>query len=95
MAERAVRRVIEGTRVALEQSGFPLKWWTFASRHFCMAHNITKYAGVSPWAMRHGRGEFKGLRVPFGALIDFHPSPVGESPSHKFSPNTVPGVFLG
>jgi hypothetical protein len=26
VAERAVRRVIEGTRVVLEQSGFPLKW---------------------------------------------------------------------
>jgi hypothetical protein len=95
VAERAVRRVIEGTRVVLEQSGFPQKWWSFAARHFCMAHNVTKYHGISPWAARHGRGEFKGLRIPFGALIDFLPSPVGATRDGKFAPNTEPGVFLG
>ena len=73
VADRAVRRVIEGTRVTREQFGFPQKWWSIAARHFCMAHTITKYHGAPPWAFRHGRGEFKGLRIPFRGSDRFPP----------------------
>ena len=39
-AERSFRSVIDGTRVNLEQAGLHHQYWSHASRHFCMAHNI-------------------------------------------------------
>ena len=33
LAERAVRRVLEGTRVVLDQAGLPPEFWSLACRH--------------------------------------------------------------
>ena len=41
VAERAVRTVVEGTRVLLEQSGLKHAWWPHAMRAFCKARNVT------------------------------------------------------
>ena len=35
VAERAVRRVTEGTRSVLLQSGLPHRWWAEAAKCFC------------------------------------------------------------
>ena len=35
------------------------------------------------------------LRIPFGALVDFLPSPVQGKQTPKFAPKSIPGVFLG
>ncbi|MCP3878846.1 MAG: hypothetical protein GY701_10710 [Sulfitobacter sp.] len=40
LAERMVRKVKEGARCLLVQAGLPPKWWTYAVRAFCFAHNI-------------------------------------------------------
>ena len=59
-----------------------------------VARNFESIEGLSPWESRFGGRKFEGLRIPFGALVDFRPSPVrGQQP--KFSPKGVPGVFLG
>ena len=41
VAERAVRTVVEGTRVLLEQSGLKHAWWPHAMRAFCAARNVS------------------------------------------------------
>ena len=63
----------------LEQAGFPPEWWPFAVMHFCFASNIAIVDCDSAWNKRHRNGHFKGLRVPFGSLIDFIPSPPPQS----------------
>ena len=52
------------------------------------------HRGLSPWESRFGGRKFHGQRIPFGALVDFRPSPIQGSPA-KFSPRATPGVFLG
>ena len=45
--------------------------------------------------MRHANAPFTGLRLPFGCLIDFKPSPVKGKTDAKFAPTSVPGLFVG
>ena len=33
--------------------------------------------------------------IPFGAMIDFKPSPTRSKPLSKFEPRAVPGIFIG
>jgi hypothetical protein len=66
-----------------------------AVQHWCFAHNThDDKQGESPWSKRHKKGKFPGKRVPFGALVDFLPSPIqGKNP--KFAPSASPGLMLG
>ena len=58
------------------------------------ARNFESIEGISPWESRFGGQKFTGPRIPFGALVDFRPSPIrGATP--KFAPKAVPGIFLG
>ena len=93
--EQKNRMIIGGATTSLERAGFPAKWWPYATKHFCMASNIEIVDGDSPWNLRHGKGQFKGLRLPFGCLVDFKPMKTREQESAKFDPKAVPGIFLG
>ena len=46
MAESAVRKVLEGTRAVLMQSGLPHRWWAEASRCYCFLRNVCDDVGV-------------------------------------------------
>ena len=94
LAERMVRKVKEGARALLIQAGLPPKWWTYAVRAFCAAHNIKMRTGNSIYHDRHGKGHYKGLRIPFGAAVKFMPTPrPGERAG--FAPVLRKGIFLG
>ena len=94
VAERAVRKVCEGTRTALVHAGLHPKWWCYAARHFCFSNNITTVNGESPWRQRH-KEVFKGPLLPFGCLVDFKPSPVKGKVGPKFASKAEAGIFLG
>ena len=50
---------------------------------------------VSAWCKLHG-AEFKGEKIPFGALVYFKPSGArANEQAHKFDPKGIPGVFAG
>ena len=38
-----------------------------------MARNIENRGDGSTWTRRHGDGNFSGVILPFGCLIDFYP----------------------
>ena len=42
---------------------------------------------------RHGKGHFKGLCIPFGALVDFMPQ--NDIKIESFGSTTIQGIFLG
>jgi hypothetical protein len=96
VAERMVRTVVEGTRTLLENAGLPLVYWPFAMKCFCLLYNVTHAFpdGSTPWTRRHDR-EFGSLLIPFGCLVDFKPTVEETKKLPKFSPQAVPGVFLG
>ena len=71
--ENKVKLVLHGARVLLRQAGFEPRWWPFAVRHFAMARNIENRGDGPPWTRRHGDGNFSGVILPFGCLIDFYP----------------------
>ena len=73
LIENKVKLVLHGARVLLRQAGFEPRWWAFAVRHFAMARNIENRGDGSPWSRRHGDGNFSGVILPFGCLIDFYP----------------------
>ena len=45
VAERTVRQVITGVRVALHAAGLPDPFWQYAASHWCHSHNITSGEG--------------------------------------------------
>ena len=73
LIENKVKLVLHGARVLLRQAGFEPRWWPFAVRHFSMARNIENRGDGSPWTRRHGDGNFSGVILPFGCLVDFYP----------------------
>ena len=71
VAEGNFRSVRGGTRVNLEQAGPHHSYWSYAARHWCMAHNIQDHPAIkSPWELWYGE-KFKGPNIPFGARIDY------------------------
>ena len=95
-AERAVRSVLEGTRVNLLQSGLNHWHWPHAARHWCLMQNILATGGkTSPWELRFGE-KFDGPMIPFGCLVDYWNGPRKKNKDNlRFDPTSSPGIFLG
>ena len=97
MAERAVRRVKEGTAAALVQSGSHHCWWVEAMETYCFLHNISDKLkdGRTARFNRFGKN-FKGQQFPFGSKISFKPSAPKDLDSlPKFGGKTLPRIFAG
>ena len=71
IAERAVRRVKEGTSAVLLQSGLNEKWWADSMECFSYLRNIQDLLsdGKTPYERRFGQ-PFKGPIIPFGSLVE-------------------------
>ena len=69
IAERAVRRVKEGTSAVLLQSGLNESWWTDSLKCHTYLRNVTDLSdGKTPYERRFGQ-PFKGPIIPFGSLV--------------------------
>ena len=96
VAERAVKRVIEGTRSVLLASGLPHRFWSDASKCYCQLRNFNDIVkdGKTPHELRHGHA-FPGLFIPFRSE-DYKPSSFKETQEQlKFHERTRKGIFLG
>ena len=67
IAERAVRRVKEGTSAVLLQSGLNESWWADSMECYTYLRNVTDLLsdGKTPYERRFGQ-PFKGPIIPFG-----------------------------
>ena len=97
IAERAVRRVKEGTSAVLLQSGLKkvggqILW------------NVTPICGTSQIYYLMGRpslndvsgNHLKDLFFPFRSLVEYHPTTAkDQSRIHQFGKKVLPGLFLG
>ena len=97
IAERAVRSVKEGTSAVLLQSGLNESWWADSMECYSYLRNVTDLLsdGKTPYERRFGQ-PFKGLIVPFGSLVEYHPfTAKNQSRIHQFGKKVLPGLFLG
>ena len=97
IAERAVRRVKEGTSAVLLQSGLDEKWWADSMECYTYLRNVTDLLsdGKTPYERRFGQ-PFNGLIIPSGSLVECHPiTAKDQSRIHQFGKKVLPGLFLG
>ena len=91
IAERAVRRVQEGTSAVLLQSGLDENWW--ADSMECYTYPLSDWK--TPCERRFGK-PFKGPIIPFGSLVEYHPvTAKDQSRIHQFRKKAFPGLFFG
>ena len=97
IAERAVRRVKEGTSAVLLQSGLNESWWADSMECYTYLRNFTDLLsdGKTPYERRFGQ-PFNGPIIPFGSLVEYHPiTAKDQSRIHQFGKKVLPGLFLG
>ena len=97
IAERAVRRVKEGTSAVLLQSGLNESWWADSMECYTYLRNVTDLLsdGKTPYERRFGQ-PFKGPIIPFGSLVEYYPiTAKDQSRIHQFGKKVLPGLFLG
>ena len=97
IAERAVRRVKEGTSAVLLQSGLNENWWAESMECYTYLRNVTDLLsdGKTPYERRFGQ-PFGGPVIPFGSLVEYHPiTAKDQSRIHQFGKKVLPGLFLG
>ena len=95
IAERAVRRVKEGTSALLLQSGLDEEWWADSMECKTYLRNIQDLLsdGKTPFERRIGV-PFNGPVIPSGAMVPYHPiSPKHLSRLHHFGRKVLPGIF--
>ena len=97
IAEKAVRRVTEGTSAVLLQSGLNENWWADSMECYTYLRNVTDLLsdGKTPYERRFGQ-PFKGPILPFGSLVEYHPITAKDrSIIHQFGKKVLLGLFLG
>ena len=97
IAERAVRRVKEGTSAVLLQSGLNESWWADSMECYTYLRNVTDLLsdGKTPYERRFGQ-PCKGPIIPFGSLVEYHTiTAKDQSRIHQFGKKVLPGLFLG
>ena len=97
IAERAVRRVKEGTSAVLLQAGLNDSGWADSLECYTNLRNVTDLLsdGKTPYERRFGQ-PFKGPIIPFGSLDEYHPiTAKDQSRIHPFGKKVLPGLFLG
>ena len=97
-AERAMRRVKEGTPAVLLQSGLDENWWADSMECYTYLRNIQDLLSDGKL---HTKGvlehHLKGPIIPFGSLAEYYYPISGKDQSriHQFGKNVLPGLFLG
>ena len=97
IAERAVRRVKEGTSAVLLQSGLNENWWADSMECYTCLRNVTDLLsdGKTPNERRFGQ-PFIGSIIPYGSLVEYHPiTSKDQSRIHQFGKKVLPGLFHG
>ena len=75
IAERAVRRVKEGTSAVLLQSGLSENWWADSMECYTYLRNVADYYLMGRRLMKDVLGNhLEDLLFPFGSSVEYHPT---------------------
>ena len=96
IAERAVRRVKEGTSAVLLQSGLNENWWADSMECYCDLQNIQDLLSDEKTSYERRFGKpCKGPIIPSGSLVEYYPKTANDrSRIHQFGKKVFPGLFL-
>ena len=96
LAERTNQFVLTTTMTCLLQAGLPQCFWRKAIECVCQLLNVEPADDdLSAWCKMRGK-EFKGVKIPFGALVFFkHSGARKVDQDHKSDPKAIPGFFAG
>ena len=97
LKEQYAELIKEGTSAVLLQSGLDEKWWADSMECYCYLRNIQDLLsdGKTPYDRRF-RIPFDGPVIPFGAMVEYHPTSAKDvSRLHQFGSKVLPGIFLG
>ena len=97
VAERAVRRVKEGTSAVLIQSGFSTDWWAEAMNCYCFLRTIVD-KGANSFTAYENRftTKFEGPVIPMGVEVNYMLiSAKDKARTHKFGDKLLNGIFVG
>ena len=97
IAERAVRRVKEGTSAVLLQPGLNESRWADSMEWNTYLRNVTDLLsdGKTPYERRFGQ-PLKGPIIPFGSLVEYYPlTEKDQSRIHQFGKKVLPKLFFG
>ena len=97
IAERNNQNILGMAKPALCRAGLPACCWPYAAPHACVMENThCEDSKESPWSLTHKKGEFDGIKIPFGARVYFKPSETrpGDVPG-KWEPDSLGGIFAG
>ena len=91
VAKRAVRRVKEGTAVALVQSALPEEWWVCVMERRCSLRNVhDKVADVKTAFEKRLGKTIDGPSIPCGTLVEHIPvTAKDKSRVHQFGKTTL------
>ena len=97
IAERAVRRIMEGTSAVLLQSGLDEKWWADSMECYFYMRKVQDLLSDGETTCEGRSGEPpSGPKIPFGSMIENHPiSSKDQSRLHQFGQKVLPGIFPG
>ena len=95
IAERAVRRMKEGTSAVLLQSSLDKEWWRDSMECYCYLRNIQDLSdGTTPYERFFGMPS-NGPVILFGAMVEYHPISAKDlSRLHQLGPKVLPGFFV-
>ena len=93
LAERMVRKTKEMSRANIVQGGQHASWWEYAAPCGCFTRN-TAGGHKSPYYLRHGV-ESNHLNIPYGAQVDFMPTPNPNKTPAPFESKTKVGILVG
>ena len=89
IAERAVRRVKEGTSAVLLQSGLNESWWADSMECYTYLRNVTDL-------LRRPMKDVLGNHLKDLLFHEYHPiTAKDQSRIHQFGKKVFPGLFLG
>ena len=92
-----MRRVKEGTSAVLLQSGLNEVGGQIFMECYIYLRDVTDLLSYekTPYERRFGQ-PFKGPIIPFGSLVEYHPTTAkDQSRIHQFGKKVLPGLFLG
>ena len=98
IAEKAVRRIRDGTSAVLLQSGLDEKWWAdFLWNGTAFCENVQDLLADGTTLCERRFGEpFKGPVIPVGSMAEYHHiSASDQSRLHQFGTKVLPGIFIG
>ena len=98
IVERTNQIVRDGVATALPRAGVPACYWSYGAPAWCMNYNCSVRSqddASTPWE-RVNDERFKGILIPFGALVIHLPSPSRETyEQRKWDAKARFGVFAG